>query len=135
MVSLTIKKYQVTKICQEHEIHEPLVNVWDEHPQQDGKTIFGRAIEFGVVNMYRGSFEAAYRGALVKAASVVTPGALLKTLSAKATHILLHELWHCKQLEEKRHLELTVEEAEAEAEAFASANEHLWPDLVTLKDE
>jgi hypothetical protein len=135
VVTLSVKRYKVTKICQEHGIREPLINVLDDHPQHDGKTIFGRAMEYGVVNMYRGSFEAAYRGALTNAPTGVTPEALLKTFSTKATHVLLHELWHCKQLEEKQYEELTVEQAEVEAASFATSNEHLWPSLVTLKDE
>jgi hypothetical protein len=65
----------------------------------------------------------------------VTPAELLQTLPGKATHVLLHELWHCKQLQENRHLVLSVEDAEAEADEFAAANAGLWPDVVTLTDD
>ena len=135
MVTPKIKLFRVQQICGELAIDPPLINILDEHPQEDGKTIFGRALKYGVVNIYRGSFEAAYRGALAKASDVVTAEALLETCAAHARHVLLHELWHCKQLAENRDLVLTRSDAEAEAAELAAANDHRWPDVVTFVDE
>jgi hypothetical protein len=52
----------------------------------------------GVIKLYRRRFELAHR-ALAKASNqpLVTPAALLGTCADKARHVLLHELYHCKQ--------------------------------------
>jgi hypothetical protein len=99
-----------------------------------GVATYGRCHDAGVITIYRGSFEVSYRGSVDAAPPIVTAQALLSEYSRKASHVLLHELYHAKQFADEKHHVLTTVQIEAEATEFTSANEGLWDDLVELTD-
>jgi hypothetical protein len=135
VIDFRINNRRLKEVCEELGIRVPYIIVDDDPPtghENRGATAFPD----GVIKLYRRRFELAHRGALAKASNqpLVTPAALLGTCADKARHVLLHELYHCKQYGEGDP-EGDREQAEAEAAAFAAENEHRWADLVKLVDK
>lgn len=134
MIEIRIQNRRVAEVCRELGIDVPFITIFEDAPIQNGKAVFGRAYDASVVKMYRGSFEVSYRGALKVAPQIATPESLLNEYAKKASHVLLHELYHCKQFADGTHLALHTEEIEKDAAQFAVANEGRWDDLVLLKE-
>ena len=136
MIDIRVRSSRLNEVCEELGIPVPYIIVVDD-PPAGHEHRGGTAFRDSVIKLYRRPFEHNYRRALEKAGSQpgVTPAALLAMCADRARHVLLHELYHCKQYEEDRDPENNREQAEAEAAAWAFANEHRWTDLVKLVDE
>ena len=98
VIDFRINNRRLKEVCEELGIRVPYIIVDDDPPtghENRGATAFPD----GVIKLYRRRFELAHRGALAKASNqpLVTPAALLGTCADKARHVLLHELYHCKQ--------------------------------------
>jgi hypothetical protein len=134
MIHITVTSGRVAEFCREYEIQPPKIEIVDDALiGVDGKAVFGRCFESGLILIYRGSFQFLYDGSLAHPA-VSMPSVLLTVIAQKASNVLLHELYHWKQFSADEHSVRSAEEIEQDARHFSDTHESQWDDLVILAE-
>ena len=132
MIDITVASERVNAFCREHAIDTPKIRIVDHAViDEDGRGVFGRCFEGGLILINQGLFEVLYDRLLARP-EVTMPTVALSEVAKKASSVLLHELYHWTQFSEARHKVLTTGEIEGEALQFCAVNEALWEDLLTL---
>lgn len=134
MIDITVASDRVAEFCGNHGLEPPEIHVVDVAViGEDGKAVFGRCFESGLILIDRGLFQILYEGSLADA-RVAMRSALLSVVAQKASYVLLHELYHWKQISKGEHNVLSREEIERDTQQFSDANESQWRDLMIVTE-